>query len=198
MKEKDLTNKIVEAGELIRGRREVIKLGFAAGITGAAALISDVFSLPTLGQARASKAGDIKIMNTALALEHQAIAAYAVGADSKLLKDTTLELAVHFQSQHKAHRDALEATIKKFGGTPVPAKEKYDFDTSKIKEANDVLRFALALEAGAASAYLGVLQSLFTKDLLPVVAGIAADEAQHAAVLRFAIGEQPAPDAVVK
>ncbi|HNB69603.1 MAG TPA: ferritin-like domain-containing protein [Acidobacteriota bacterium] len=203
-----MTQKIFEAAEMIKSRRDVLKAGLVAGITGAAAIIGDSLLFqpevqaqgkgPAKGGAASSKANDIVIMNVALALEHQAIAAYAIGADTGLLSDKVKALAVHFQSQHMAHRDALEKTIKSFSGTPVAAQAKYEFDTSKIKAEADVLAFALNLEAGAASAYLGVLKSIFTKDLLPVVAGIACDESQHAAVLRYALGLQPAPDAVVK
>jgi rubrerythrin len=198
----------LEVGNLASGRRDVLKAGFATGVATAASLISTfLFSDFAYAQNRArrpgpapagGKAGDIKIMNTALALEHQAIAAYDVGAGTGLLKDFPLEMAKHFQSQHRAHRDLLEETIKKFGGTPVAPLAKYEFDTSKVKTAEDVFIFALALEAGAASAYLQTLTSLATKDLVPVVAGIACDESQHAAALRMALKQQPAPDAVVR
>lgn len=197
MKEKDLTNKIAEAGELIKGRREIIKLGLTAGLASSLAIIGETFLSPFSVSAQ-DKKGDVKIMNVALALEHQAIEAYTVAVGTGLLKDKTLELATHFQSQHKAHRDLLETTIKTYGGTPELKKDKYEFDTSKIKTAEDLLGFAFTLETAAASAYLGTLKSINAKDLLPIVAGIACDEAQHAAALRFAIGLQPAPEAIVK
>ena len=86
------------------------------------------------------------------------------------------------------------------GGTPVARMEKYDLgDLSGIKTEKDLLTFALGKEAGAATAYMGVLNQLTSKDLIPVVAGIGANEAQHAALLRFAMGEaNPVPMAVVK
>src|SRR5262249_20250017 len=67
-------------------------------------------------------ASDVGILNTALALENEAISAYQLGASSGLLQEPVLEVAVLFQSHHKEHRDALIATIRKLGGTPVAAR----------------------------------------------------------------------------
>ncbi|HNJ39709.1 MAG TPA: twin-arginine translocation signal domain-containing protein, partial [Acidobacteriota bacterium] len=87
-----MTQKIFEAAEMIKSRRDVLKAGLVAGITGAAAIIGDSLLFqpevqaqgkgPAKGGAASSKANDIVIMNVALALEHQAIAAYAIGADT--------------------------------------------------------------------------------------------------------------------
>src|SRR6202007_512097 len=77
----------------------------------------------TSGLARAQSSGsmeaDVGILNVALTLEHEAINAYQLGAGSGLLQKPVLDVAVLFQSHHKAHRDALIATIQKLGGTPV-------------------------------------------------------------------------------
>lgn len=193
---KDLTNKYIEVGEMLKGRRNVLKTGFAVS---AAALLAGM-ELPVFG---ADKNGDVKIANVALNLEHQAIAAYQTGAGTGLLSGATLDAAKLFLSQHEAHRDALIGVIKKFGGTPVATKKATEYPAiaaavPKIKSGNDILEFALTLEAEAASAYLGVLTSFSEKSLIPVLAGIAADEAQHAAILRFVLGKNPCPDAVVK
>jgi secreted PhoX family phosphatase len=64
---------------------------------------------------------DVAILNVALGLEHEAIAAYQIGAESGRLSKGVLDVAVLFQSQHKGHRDALIATIEKLGGAPVAA-----------------------------------------------------------------------------
>src|SRR5580698_8127625 len=64
---------------------------------------------------------DIDILNVALGLEHQAIGAYQIGADSGLLKQPALNLSLLFQSHHKAHRDALASAVQKLGGMPAAA-----------------------------------------------------------------------------
>ncbi len=70
---------------------------------------------------------DVGILNVALGLEHEAINAYQLGAGSGLLQKGVLDVAVRFQSDHKAHRDALVATIQKLGGTPVMEKKLEEY-----------------------------------------------------------------------
>ena len=47
-----------------------------------------------------STANDVGILNTALALENEAISAYQLGAQSGLLQKPVLEVAVLFQTHH--------------------------------------------------------------------------------------------------
>jgi Ferritin-like domain len=85
------------------------------------------------------KAGDVRILNTAVAAELEAVAAYQVGAESNLLQKPALDLAVQFQGHHKAHADLLEKTIRKLGGKPASAKAKYSFPVETLKSQLDVL-----------------------------------------------------------
>jgi rubrerythrin len=141
------------------------------------------------------KAGDVQILNTALGAELEAIAAYQVGAESKLLQKPVLDLAVTFQGHHKEHADVLAKTIAKLGGKPVSAKAKYDFPVDQLKSQNDVLKFAAKLEQGAVSAYLGAVPLFGNRDLAKAAASILGDEAMHWAILRNALGEAPVPSA---
>ncbi|HEY4371184.1 MAG TPA: ferritin-like domain-containing protein [Burkholderiales bacterium] len=141
------------------------------------------------------KAGDIQILNTALGAELEAIAAYQLGAESKLLQKPVLDLAVTFQGHHKEHADVLAKTVTKLGGTPVSAKAKYDFPVDQLKSQADVLKFAAKLEQGAVSAYLGAVPLFGNRDLAKAAASILGDEAMHWAVLRQALGEAPVPAA---
>ena len=141
--------------------------------------------------------GDVRILNTALGAELEAIAAYQVGAESGLLQKPVLDLAVQFQGHHKEHADVLASTIRKLGGDPVAAKAKYDFPVATLKTQADVLRFAGALEKGAVSAYLGAVPVFNDRALAKAAASILGDEAMHWAVLRQAVGEAPVPGAFV-
>jgi len=143
------------------------------------------------------KASDAKILNTALAAELEAVAAYQVGAESGLLQKPVLDLAVTFQGHHKQHADVLAKTIQKLGGKPVAAKDKYSFPVQNLKSQADVLRFAAGLEQGAVSAYLGAVPLFGNRDLSKAAASILGDEAMHWAVLRNALGEAPVPAAFV-
>jgi rubrerythrin len=138
-------------------------------------------------------AGDVDILNSALAAEHQGVAAYQVGAESGLLQKPVLDLAVQFQGHHKAHADLLAATVRKLGGSPVEPKQTYAFPVEQLKTQADVLRFAAGLEQGAVSAYLGAVPVLGDRELARAAASILGDEAMHWAVLRQALGENPVP-----
>lgn len=147
--------------------------------------------------AKSDGQGDIAILNSALAAEFQAIAAYQVGADSGLLSSGVKPLALQFQGHHKAHADVLAGTVKKLGGQPVAAKATYDFPLGKLKSEAAVLQFAAGLERGAVSAYLGAVPKFDDRALSHAAASILGDEAMHWAVLRQALGQQPVPAAFV-
>ncbi|MEO8938682.1 MAG: ferritin-like domain-containing protein [Burkholderiaceae bacterium] len=138
---------------------------------------------------------DVQILNTALAAELEAIAAYQLGAESKLLQKPILDLAVTFQGHHKAHAELLSSTVTKLGGSPVAAKADYHFPAEQLKTQADVLRFAAKLEQGAVSAYLGAVPLFANRDLAKAAASILGDEAMHWAVLRNVLGEVPVPSA---
>ena len=140
---------------------------------------------------------DVRILNTALAAELEAVAAYQVGAESRLLKKPALDLALAFQAHHKEHADLLARTVEKLGGRAVAAKSSYAFPVEKLKSQEDVLRFAATLEKGAVSAYLGAVPVFDNRDLARAAASILGDEAMHWAILRNAVGDVPVPSAFV-
>jgi rubrerythrin len=140
---------------------------------------------------------DIRVLNSALGAELEAIAAYQLGAESGLLQKPVLDLAVTFQGHHKEHADVLAKTIAKLGGKPVAAKAQYKFPVETLKTQADVLRFAAQLEKGAVSAYLGAVPVFGNRDLAKAAASILGDEAMHWAILRNALGEVPVPSAFV-
>lgn len=141
---------------------------------------------------------DVAILNVALGLEHEAINAYQLGAQSNLLQPAVLPVAVQFQSHHKGHRDAIIAAIRQLGGTPVAEKPLATYATelnaSSLHSQADVLTLARRLELGAVNAYLGVIPSLASKDLAKVCGRLAADETLHWTVLTQAL-QQPLPAA---
>jgi rubrerythrin len=148
------------------------------------------------GNGAGNAANDVGILNTALALENEAISAYQLGAQSGLLQKPVLEVAILFQTHHKEHRDALIATIRKLGGAPVAARSDAEvaqaLNASTLKTQTDVLRLAQRLEKGAANAYIGVIPSFGDRALAQVSARLAADEAMHWTVLTQAL-KDPLP-----
>lgn len=138
---------------------------------------------------------DIRILNTAISAEHEAVAAYQLGAESGLLDKSVLKVALTFQGHHKEHIDALASAVKSLGGVSEDAKQKYHFPVEKLKSQSDVLSFAAGLERVALSAYANAIPSLDNRDLSLAAASILADEAMHWAVLRNALGLDPVPGA---
>jgi rubrerythrin len=190
------TNRI--ARELVGSslsRRTLIRRGTLSAA--AIGLLAGGNSLLVPRRAWAAAEQDVRILNSAVGAEHEAIAAYQVGATSGLLKKDALDLAVQFQDQHKQHADVLAATVRKLGGDPSAPKPSYAFPVEQLKTQADVLRFAAGLEQGAVSAYLGAIPILGSGDLARAAASILGDEAMHWAVLRYVLGENPVPHAFV-
>lgn len=151
----------------------------------------------TLAQGMAGDTSkDTGILNVALGLEHEAINAYQLGASSGLLQKPILDVAVRFQADHKAHRDALIATIQKLGGTPVIERKLEDYAMSlqanSLRNQGDVLDLAARLELGAINAYLSVIPAFGNRDLAKVAGRLAADETMHYVLLNNALG-RPLP-----
>ena len=177
-------------------RRSLFRVA-GAGVLSAAAvgLLGNNAAMAAMkGKKMGAHSGDIDILNVALGLEHEAINAYQIGAESGLLDKGTLGVAVAFQSDHKFHRDALIATIGKLGGKAVAEKSREDYMTglnaASIKSATDIVRLAQKLELGAVNAYLGVIPSFTDKALAQVSAKLGADEVLHYTALTQALGEQ--------
>ena len=190
-------------------RRDFLKKSalFGLGLAAAGNLILPA-TARAAGMASSSESHDLGILNFALNAEHQAIAAYQVGADSKLLKAGALKLALEFQKDHEAHADVLAETIKKMGGKPVAAKlpltvsmgdlaKAWNFPVGKLKNESDVLHFAAGLEIGSAKAYLGAVKQFSNPELAHAAANIEGDEAMHFATLRYALGMNPVPAAFI-
>lgn len=148
---------------------------------------------PRNAWAASHPAQDVALLNAAIALEHEGIAAYQLGAESGLLTPDVLKIGLTFQSHHKGHRDALAAAVRRLGGKPVEAKAlaayASDLGASGLKDQAGVLRLALKLERGAANAYLGLIPSLEATEFHVLAARMAGDEAFHAATLGAALGE---------
>jgi rubrerythrin len=179
----------IEARRAFLGKSGLLLSGAAV------ALLAGRDALAARGAASAES--DVRILNTALAAELEAIAAYQLGAESGLLQRPVLDLAVTFQGHHREHADVLAKTVAKLGGKPVAARTKYDFSAHTLESQADVLRFAAGLEKGAVSAYLGAVPVFDNRDLARAAASILGDEAMHWAILRNAVGEVPVPAAFV-
>lgn len=158
-------------------------------------------STPAMAAGRKSNdaSRDVSVMQTALALEHEGIAAYRLAGGSGLLKPGTLKIAKVFMGHHEQHRDSLAALIAKAGGTPVQPQADGHYVESlnlgSLKTEGDVVALATKLEQGAASAYVGQVAALRDPKLAQLFSSLAADEAVHWATLNNAQGLEIRPRA---
>jgi len=181
---------------LIQTRRNFLKRsGFATLSASAVAIVAGLNSKAAFAAGKDHVKQDIRILNTAIGAEHEAVAAYQLGAESGLLQPGVLKVAVGFQGHHKEHIDVLSSAVSNLGGEAAHAKPNYDFPVHKLKQQSDVLEFAAGLERGAVSAYAGAIPAFNNRDLSGAAASILADEAMHWAVLRSALGLDPVPGA---
>lgn len=141
-----------------------------------------------------TNASDVEILNSALDLEHMAVAAYTAGA--KLLKGDALKAGKRFLGQEREHADALTQAIKTMKGKP--NRPRVSYDLPKLGSQTDVLRFATDLENTAVAAYIDALPKLTNPDLRATAAAILTNEAEHIAVLLGAQGKGQVPTAFVK
>jgi rubrerythrin len=176
----------VEIHGLTRGSF-ILKGALAAGAVYGAGAVT-----PFVRQAFAqSDMGDVDIVNFALTLEYLETAFYKEAAKAKLSSDLAT-LVKTFGEVEAQHVDALTGTVKELGGKPVAAP-MVDFGT--LKTDADVLKLAVVFEDTGVSAYNGAAPALKSKKVLAAAGSIVQVEARHAAAVRLASKQDPAPDA---
>jgi hypothetical protein len=163
----------------------VAQTGLALGLAAAG---RPLIALPK----ESGAADDLTLMNTALALEHEAIWAYGVAGNSGLLSAKAKEVGLLFQGSHEIHRDLLADAVRRKGGTPVEPKKEYVFGLPLANE-KDVLELAFKLEVGAARVYLYVVDRFQDRALSGAASRILSDEVLHATVLRSVLGREVVP-----
>ena len=164
------------------------------GVLAAGALYGTAAITPLVRHAFAQgSSGDIDILNYALTLEYLEAAFYEGAAKTPGLSKEVAGYVKTFGDEEQEHVDALMTTIKDMGGAPVDAP-KADFGDA-FTSADKLIPLAITFEDTGVSAYNGAAPMLQSKDLLATAGGIVQVEARHAATIRLAAGEDPAPDA---
>ena len=181
--------------------RRNIALG--AGLVGAAVLT-------TKSKAQTdttASAGDIQVLNYALALEHLEANFYTRGLErfnaesfnqasfAPILGTGTVQGVytnlTRIRDHEVAHVQALQQAITALGGTPVAACT-YRFPYSTVDQ---FLQVAQTLEETGVMAYNGALARIQNRQLMAAGAGITTVEARHAAYLNLVNSNIPFPKA---
>jgi len=145
---------------------------------------------------RSRPSDDVALLQNALGLERQVIAAYAAVLNGALLVGGELELAKQFAADHKKHEEAIVASLTRRQAPPAP-DEEHPLAIAELASRTDALRFLLGFEEGLALAHLGAVPAFDDKDLAKGSAGIMGVEAMHWSQLRRTLGESPVPAAIL-
>jgi hypothetical protein len=165
----------------------ILAAGAAYGAFAAGPLVKRAFA-----QMNGSE-GDIEILNFALTLEHLEAAFYEQAQKEAKLSSEVADLAKSFGDHEAEHVTGLTGAIEDLGGKPVEAPG-VDFGDAFSSE-DTFLQTAITFEDLGVSAYNGAGPMISSKDLLSTAGAIVQVEGRHAAAVRFAAGEDPAPDA---
>ena len=184
----------VPSTDTVPPRRQFLSnLGIAAaGMTALAFIEAPATAAAVKRHADAHGGTDLGILQGALALEHEGIAAYRLAGGSGLLSPGTLKVALIFKGHHEGHRDSLAKLISGMGGKPVEPKSDDDYvkalNLGALKSEGDVVKLATTLEQGATNAYVGQVAALQDRQTAHLFAQLSTDEAVHWAVLNGALG----------
>lgn len=153
---------------------------------------------PFIGQAMAQgEGGDLDILNFALTLEFLEGAFYTQALkQTKGLSGDAKEVATTLRDNELEHVDALTATIKDLGGTPVKAPG-VDF-ADAFANQDSFLELAQTFEDLGVGAYNGAGPMIQSTDVLAAAGSIVQVEGRHAGVIRLLRGEQISPSAFDK
>ncbi|HEX5117757.1 MAG TPA: ferritin-like domain-containing protein [Pseudonocardiaceae bacterium] len=150
-------------------------------------------------------AGDFKVVALATALENQAIGAYtaalraATAGRLGAVPPAVGTFAKTAMAQHADHAMAWNAVLASAGrkpitGVPLSGQPAVRQALGSVTSVGDVAKLALRLENQAAQTYLFAEFNVTSSGGISTAASIAPVEAMHAAILRFVLGEYPAPD----
>jgi bacterioferritin (cytochrome b1) len=168
----------------------------AAGAGLTAAIVAGCGSASIRAQVHNSKPvlhTDVELLNQLLQLEHVAIAAYTAG--TPLLAPATVKAGQLFLNDELAHAGALAGLIKAAGGKPIKPAPSYDL--GHPRNSQEVLALLHQVESEQIAAYLAALPNLAPAIVRRSVASILANDAQHVAVVRAALGQPAVPSPLV-
>lgn len=134
-----------------------------------------------------AQSADIALLNRALDLEHETVAAYTAGIP--LLTGRAKKATQQFLDQELSHAGELYGLIKQAKGTPV--KPRPDYELGHPRSSDEVLNLVHGLERRQIALYLGMITRLSPGSVRAAITAILANDAQHVAIVRSAIGLPP-------
>ncbi|HEY6878738.1 MAG TPA: ferritin-like domain-containing protein [Polyangiales bacterium] len=184
----------MERSELTRRQLLARAAATATGLSLSMSMLASARRAQALVDPPPNPTADNVKLNTLLAAEYEAIAAYTagaqiVGADTATgaaVRTTVTNVATHFRQQHVEHAAALKALIEANGGTAVTDSMHASIPASFTNSSPNtisVIKLAADKEKAAAILYASVMQTISTAAAAKLVAAIGGVEAQHFVVL---------------
>jgi hypothetical protein len=139
------------------------------------------------GESTTDKAADVKVLNEILARQLAAVDAY--GQALPALRGADLVLAHRFRAQEQEHVDATTKTLRGLEAEADPPAET--IEAGELKTAKDAMHFLYELESATIDAELSAVGKLTIGWPRPLVASMAANQAQRLVLIRRALGAGP-------
>jgi hypothetical protein len=146
-----------------------------------------------VGNSQPALTNDVDLLNHLLHLEHTAIAAYTAGIP--LLDQPTAKAGQLFLNDEISHAGDVAGLVREAGGKPIKPAPSYELGHPRTSE--EVLMLLHAVENAQIAGYLYAIQQLEPGVVKQQVASILANDAQHVAVVRAALGQSAIPSAFV-
>jgi Ferritin-like domain len=139
------------------------------------------------GGSAVDKDADVRVLNEILARQLAAVEAYGVALP--VLRGAELAAAREFRSQEQEHVDATTKTLRGLDGEADPPAETIEADD--LETRRDALAFLYELESATIDAELSAVGKLTIGWPRPLIAAMAANQAQRLVLIRRALGAKP-------
>jgi len=139
------------------------------------------------GGTTVDKEADVRVLNEILARQLAAVEAY--GEALPVLRGAGLVAAREFRSQEQEHVDATTKTLRGLDGEADPPAETIEADG--LRTPADAWHFLYEVESATIDAELSAVGKLTIAWPRPLVAAMAANQAQRLVLIRRALGAKP-------
>jgi hypothetical protein len=130
------------------------------------------------------KEADVRVLNEILGRQLAAVEAY--GAALPALRGADLLVARQFRAQEQEHVDATTKTLRGLEAEADPREETIEVDD--LESRGDALDFLYRLESATIDAELAAVGELTIGWPRPLLAAMAANQAQRLVLIRQALG----------
>lgn len=168
----------------MRGRamRRALLLGAVA-----TALAGSLAACGGGGGSATDKEADVRVLNEILGRQLAAVEAY--GQALPALRGAELAAARRFRAQEQEHVDATTKTLRGLEAEADPPVET--IEAGELKTPEDALHFLYELESATIDAELSAVGKLTIGWPRPLIAAMAANQAQRLVLIRRALGAEP-------